>query len=382
MSEDIQRVLLVMPEPGVLEAAAGVSLDVWAVSDRGADPLDIGGISRRRLTVDFGDADALHALLVNTARDQGIPHILYFGESDEVRLAVEHASFQLSQGQASSLHKLRDPVTMRRILNQSGVSVVSAAPVSSVESVRALVGRCVLPVVVKTRSAMSCTVIRDKADLDAWAGSTSVEPCLVEEYLAGPEVVVNTLSCDGMHQVIGMTALRSAAPAGVDLLHPAGLSEGDRAEIRTTVRALLDLTGHESGPVHTRVVLTQSGPRIASSRAWLSGNPVRRLMQAASGRAPVESVLSTLAGAPPHALDSIQFAALARLVPPHAGRILAGVLEDLSNVDYVVDLRVVEAGMGIATHAEVIVHGASPAVAAERLGEVRRRWESSWGAHG
>jgi hypothetical protein len=47
------------------------------------------------------------------------------------------------------------------------------------------------------------------------------------------------------------------------------LSEAERAVLRATVRAVLDLEGHEQGPVLSDVVLTARGPRLL---AWWPGD--------------------------------------------------------------------------------------------------------------
>ncbi|MGI5377172.1 ATP-grasp domain-containing protein [Streptomyces sp. CA-251387] len=268
MGEMAQRVLLVEPEAEVADAAAAVGLEVWSVQNA---------------TEDVG---ALHSLLVDCGSTHGIEHILYFGGSEALHRVVERALGDISPRRAEALRRLGDPVAMRRILNESGVSVVRAMPVESVEGVCVLAERFPLPWVVKAGGDTRGTVVRDRADLDEWTAGAQAGPYLVEEFLVGPEVGVETLTCEGMHEVIGMTALRSAAPAGAELFYPAPLSDADRVGVRATVRSLLDLVGYESGLAHTHVVLTESGPRIASARARPGGPPVRLLMRVATGRHP------------------------------------------------------------------------------------------------
>ncbi|WP_050372513.1 hypothetical protein [Streptomyces acidiscabies] len=67
----------------------------------------------------------------------------------------------------------------------------------------------------------------------------------------GPEFKVETLTSNGMHQVVRITHPRDAPP-----------TEPEQATLRSAVMALLDLAGHESGPARTTVVLGARGPHI------------------------------------------------------------------------------------------------------------------------
>lgn len=77
----------------------------------------------------------------------------------------------------------------------------------------------------------------------------------------GPRYRVRTHTRDGVHAVVGITLADTGTPAV--------LSEAERAVLRATVRAVLDLEGHEQGPVLSDVVLTARGPRLL---AWWPGD--------------------------------------------------------------------------------------------------------------
>ncbi|TXJ86569.1 hypothetical protein E2C11_00900 [Streptomyces lavendulae] len=100
--------------------------------------------------------------------------------------------------------------------------------------------------------------LRDLSAVERWAAHPGSG---AEERGEGPRFGVATESSDGMHQVVGITwnAPAGAAPWG----EPA---EADRAVLHSSVRALLDMAEHESGPAHTEVVLTARGPRVLSCR--------------------------------------------------------------------------------------------------------------------
>lgn len=69
----------------------------------------------------------------------------------------------------------------------------------------------------------------------------------------GRRFTVETMTTDGMHRVV---ALRQEDRVP--------LAEEDRAVLRSTVTALLDLTDHQEGAARTEVILSAHGPRIAA----------------------------------------------------------------------------------------------------------------------
>ncbi|MFI6404046.1 acetyl-CoA carboxylase biotin carboxylase subunit family protein [Streptomyces sp. NPDC050548] len=369
MTVNRRRVLLLDPDAGLRAAATTAGCDTWSVECPGTAAPG----TDRRLSVDLDDVDALHSALVRTARTHEIPHIVYLGDSEVLHLAVERALRELSPARAEPLRRLRDPAVMRRILNQSGVSVVRAEPAATVEAVRALVEDFPLPVAVKAGPVPGTTVVRNRDDLEKWVADAPAGPHLVEEFLSGPRVSVDTLTCEGMHEVTGMT---TGTYAGAGLLHPAALSEAATAEIRTAVRALLDLAGLQSGPAHTQVVVTADGPRIAASKARLGPRPIRRLLRASTGRVPEEDVLAALCGSPRRHPAPGRPAALARLPLSHRGADLAAALDVIGALDHVDDVRVAEADADGSEHVEVVVHGGSRQEVGDRLAAVRRRWDT------
>ncbi|MFI5754886.1 hypothetical protein [Streptomyces sp. NPDC051569] len=127
--------------------------------------------------------------------------------------------------------------------------------------------------------------LQELSAVERWAQRAGAggrpEPYTSEESLEGPEFSVETMTRNGMHRVVGMTAREQRGDPD-----PGGPTETEAAVLRSVVRALLDLAGHESGPARTGVVLTARGPRIVAcclqgtadrtvqeSRASFSANP-------------------------------------------------------------------------------------------------------------
>ncbi|WP_327430545.1 MULTISPECIES: hypothetical protein [unclassified Streptomyces] len=105
--------------------------------------------------------------------------------------------------------------------------------------------------------------LQDLSTVERWAERVSAggrpEPYTSPETLEGPEFSVDTETVEGMHSVAAIT---DWPPHGNSA--PAELDDASRAALRSLVRSLLDLAGHESGPARTHVVLAPGGPRVVA----------------------------------------------------------------------------------------------------------------------
>ncbi|MFF5039884.1 MULTISPECIES: hypothetical protein [Streptomyces] len=111
-------------------------------------------------------------------------------------------------------------------------------------------------------TADSSMAFRELAEVEFWAEHAEApghpRSYVSTESLDGPVFSVGTSTRSGMHQVVDI----SARPTDD---HPRATppTEAECAVLRSVVRAVLDLVGHETGSAHTQVALTARGPRIA-----------------------------------------------------------------------------------------------------------------------
>lgn len=119
--------------------------------------------------------------------------------------------------------------------------------------------------------------LHDLSTVERWAeranGDDPARPDVAQEQEPpqGPEFSVETETVNGMHSVSRIAAhpADGAAVTGDGESIATGgeaatvaLDESARAAVRSLVRSLLDLAGHESGPARTQVVMTAAGPRV------------------------------------------------------------------------------------------------------------------------
>lgn len=101
------------------------------------------------------------------------------------------------------------------------------------------------------------------------------EEILVEEFMEGPEVSVETISINGDCHVIQITdKLTTGAPYFVEMGHrqPSQLNENIKKNIEDVAKNAVKSIGIENGPSHTEIIVTKDGPKIVELGARLGGD--------------------------------------------------------------------------------------------------------------
>ena len=98
---------------------------------------------------------------------------------------------------------------------------------------------------------------------------------VVEEFMEGPEVSVETLTIDGACHVIQITdKLTTGAPHFVEMGHsqPSQLDQCVQEKIKEVAIAANKAIGIQNGPSHTEIIVTEEGPKIVELGARLGGD--------------------------------------------------------------------------------------------------------------
>ncbi|MFH9088897.1 MULTISPECIES: hypothetical protein [unclassified Streptomyces] len=83
----------------------------------------------------------------------------------------------------------------------------------------------------------------------------------------GTEFLITTVTESGMHQVVAVDARRRGGSG------PSEATPDEQVELRSVVRALLDMAGHGAGTVRTSVVLLPEGPRVVACTGLVPAPP-------------------------------------------------------------------------------------------------------------
>ncbi|ONI66774.1 carboxylase [Kribbella sp. ALI-6-A] len=257
------------------------------------------------LLLDYGDIDRLLPLVRAVHDADPLDAAVSLFELGLLPAAHINEALGLGGESVATVELLLDKARMRRHLADRGVSPVASAVGRSIQDVREFARVHGLPMIVKPiRESGSLGVFRvsDLADVDAVAdrfrslddgrwtskdlsSADSFDEFLMEEFLDGPELSVETLSFDGRHVVVAVTD-KEVGPGGfVEIGHaqPGGSSEEVVRAVSRLVTDFLDAVGLRNGPAHTEVKLTGRGPRIVESHNRVGGDRINELTELVYG---------------------------------------------------------------------------------------------------
>lgn len=181
--------------------------------------------------------------------------------------------------------KATNKAFMRDALKEAGVPVPMYFRVrgvdgfrEAVEKVRASGYQCIVKPADNSGSR-GVDLLAENSDLDAayqYTGQYSRGgEIVVEEFMEGPEVSVETLAVDGEVHVIQITdKLTTGAPYFVEMGHsqPCRLSEETKRRIAQVAKDANKAIGIKNGPSHTEIKVTKDGPKIVELGARLGGD--------------------------------------------------------------------------------------------------------------
>lgn len=202
---------------------------------------------------------------------------------------------------------------------------------------------------------------------------------LVEEYMRGPEVSVETITVNGITHVIAITdKVTSGPPHFVEYGHSiqSALPDEVKRDIKNVANAALAAVGISNGPAHTEIILTDQGPKVVELGARLGGdNITSRLVPLATGIDMVSACIDIAMGKAPNLAAVAPNGSAIRYLNCPSGRLseIVGIedAKDIEGVEEVTLLRqlgdiVADAKSSADRVGYVIASGATPYVAIER----------------
>lgn len=183
--------------------------------------------------------------------------------------------------------KATNKAEMRVALQVGGVPIPKFFKVSNEEEYVKAVKQFNVPFIVKpadssgSRGIFEVTDINDQKQIkEAYKYCrpfSRVGDVVVEEYMSGPEVSVETLNVDGVCHVIQITdKLTTGAPHYVEMGHsqPTRHSKEIAEKIAEVAKAANKAIGIKNGPSHTEIIVTSEGPKIVELGARLGGDNI------------------------------------------------------------------------------------------------------------
>ena len=229
--------------------------------------------------------------------------------------------------------KATNKAVMRQALKKAGVPVPKFFKVSNKEeydeAVKAFTGLFIVKPVDNSgsRGIFKVSDLLDRRQIeDAYNYSKQYSrngDVVVEEYMSGPEVSVETLTIDGECHVIQITdKITTGAPHFVEIGHtqPTRLLETISAKIAEVAKAANKAIGISSGPSHTEIIVTDEGPKIVELGARLGGDCIAtHLVPFSTGVDMVKCCIKIALGEKPDIVPKLNKGSAIRYFHQHTG---------------------------------------------------------------
>ncbi|HSR24210.1 MAG TPA: ATP-grasp domain-containing protein, partial [Candidatus Eisenbacteria bacterium] len=285
---------------------------------------------------DVHDQAAVLDLCRGFLRRHGAGGVLTFQDSSLLAAARLAAEFDLPGWEREPLARAIDKHATRAALARAGLPCPRHAVAGSLQEAAAALTGIGLPAVLKPtdRSAgRGVVVVTSWEQLEsryetARAGSLAGR-VLVEEFMDGPEVSVESATADGRTTVLAVTGKAAdASDPCVEMGHvvPCGLAPEQERAARELARSALRAIGFRRGVAHTEVKITPRGPQIVEINARVAGDCIPELVHLASGvnlyDVAADLALGMRVGAPEAGADRFHDAAAIRFLAARPGRIV------------------------------------------------------------
>lgn len=150
---------------------------------------------------------------------------------------------------------------------------------------------------------------------------------LLEQYVEGPEVSVETMTVDGVTTVFGVTSKDLFGDPGyIECGHtfPVPLPDETREALYASVVETLAAIGYDRGPCHTEVRLTAAGPRVIEANPRTPSSCMTMLVTDVTGHSPILDAWLLALGQPIDGRPIVHQggAAVRMIYPPDPGRLV------------------------------------------------------------
>ena len=217
---------------------------------------------------------------------------------------------------------LRDKFLVRQRLAQRGIAQPAFALATTTQEIKDAVASLGLPVLIKPADgygSQNVVVLQTPEDLDPMLSPVDImlpsradyglgvkanDRLLVERYMTGTFIGVDTFTLNGQHRFLGVNIKRMFPP-------PSFAIEGgcffprvnEHAQLQQYVFSMLDAVGFDCGATHIELILTQAGPQLVEINPRLVGAKIARLVGFALNRSIHADLIDLHLGVWPKGLD-------------------------------------------------------------------------------
>lgn len=251
-------------------------------------------------TVDTLDADAMLDAVMQLSARASVLGIVCYDEARIEATAKVATALGLPTSPPDAVARCRDKHLTRQALAAADVPQAASTAVRSLEEALEAANRIGYPVVLKPRNlAASFGVTRADSDAEVAAAYTAArtttlpeapefyeDGVLVEEYLTGPEISVDSACFDGRVEPVAVAHKQTGfAPNFEEIGHLVDGADplASDAILRDVVVRAHQAVGFHTGVTHVELKLTSRGPKVIEINARLGGDLIPYLGRLAGG---------------------------------------------------------------------------------------------------
>lgn len=254
---------------------------------------------------------------------------------------------------SSNVKEIRQKHLLRQMIDRAKLPNVNYRLAKTWEEVKKAAEEIAYPLVLKPvdlASSAFVKLIKNETDLEQAFHELEGFPLnfrdqprnctyLLEEYLDGEEVSVESVSYQGEIHIIGITDKSvTGNPYFIENGHmfPADLPDSVTEQIITYVKKVLKEVGYHHGIAHTEVKITEKGPRIVEINPRTAGNYIVELIERVTDINLLEVFVHLALGERPELMqknDKVKSAAIMFYVPKRGGKIVSVLGEDMIRED-------------------------------------------------
>ena len=243
----------------------------------------------------------------------------------EIRL-IEASKLSLILGveylNLNSAVLLRDKYSVRKRLADKGIVQPDFALATTTEEIKSCVRSLGLPLIIKPSDgygSQNIVVLRSDIDLDPLLSPVEImlpskadyglgvkanDRLLIERFMKGNFVGVDTLTVNGVHKFLGVNLKKMFAPPSFAIEGGSFIPRNnEHLELERYVFKILDAVGFNSGAAHIELMLTEEGPRLVEINPRLVGAKIARLVGYALGRSIHQDLIDIHLGRFPEELN-------------------------------------------------------------------------------
>ncbi len=284
-----KRVAVIGGRPAPIHGAKEMGIDVVLVHEEGGYEADIAAQCELIVHADITDGTAIIKALQPLHDQRPFDRIMTTTEFAGVSTgqAVDHFGLPGLTERTATL--LKDKVAMRELLATHNLSPVAYAEVNTPQDVADFAKAHGKSVLKPADGVASLHILPCHDEASAHAAfekinEADVENVIVEEYLDGPVVSVDSFSFEGRHLPIGYSEYRMNDKfVEWEVSTPSSVAEPWLPELFKLATDLLDAIELQEGPAHSEFILTENGPRVLESHARLAGSGAPELVKRAFG---------------------------------------------------------------------------------------------------